>query len=211
MKPTKDEIRRINQVQRDFFSGLIHVFDPPLPEGVPERLEKIVASARINKGETVLDVGSGTGILIPLIRAYQPRTIFACDLSEAMLVHLRKHYPYALAIAADVRNISLSSESIDVVMMNACYPNIVDKDSSIANVSRMMKLNGRMVISHPMGKSFIDSLKEKSPFPLDDFPQRSEAQDLFEPYGFEIQDLIDEPRLYILVAVKNDRVERYHE
>jgi len=211
MKPTKDEIRKINQVQRDFFSGLIHVFDPPLPEGVPERLEKIVASARINKGETVLDVGSGTGILIPLIRAYEPRTIFACDLSEAMLAHLRKQYPYALAIAADVREISLPDNSMDVVMMNACYPNIVDKDSSIANISRMMKPNGRMVISHPMGKSFIDSLKEKSPFPLDDFPQRSEAQDLFEPYGFEIQNLIDEPRLYVLVAVKKDRVERYHE
>lgn len=211
MKPTKDEIRKINQVQRDFFSGLIHVFDPPLPEGVPERLEKIVASARINTGDSVLDVGSGTGILIPLIRAYEPRTIFACDLSEAMLAHLRKQYPYALAIAADVREISLPDNSMDVVMMNACYPNIVDKDSSIANISRMMKPNGRMVISHPMGKSFIDSLKEKSPFPLDDFPQRSEAQDLFEPYGFEIQDLIDEPRLYILVAVKKDRVERYHE
>lgn len=211
MKPTKDEIRKINQVQRDFFSGLIHVFDPPLPEGVPERLEKIVASARINTGDSVLDVGSGTGILIPLIRAYEPRTIFACDLSEAMLAHLRKQYPYALAIAADVREISLPDNSMDVVMMNACYPNIVDKDSSIANISRMMKPNGRMVISHPMGKSFIDSLKEKSPFPLDDFPQRSEAQDLFEPYGFEIQNLIDEPRLYVLVAVKKDRVERYHE
>jgi 16S rRNA G527 N7-methylase RsmG len=33
---------------------------------VPERLEKIVAHGKITRGDTVLDVGSGTGILIPI-------------------------------------------------------------------------------------------------------------------------------------------------
>jgi hypothetical protein len=58
-----------------------------------------------------------------------------------------------------------------------------------------------MVISHPMGKSFIDLLKEKSPFPLDDFPEKSQAKTLLEPYGFEIEAFTDEPNLYILVLV----------
>ena len=197
------EIRKINQLQRDFFSGLIHVFDPPLPEGVPERLEQIVASGAINKGDTVLDVGSGTGILIPLIQAYSPEAIFACDLSDVMLEHLREQYPYAKTIAADVRDISLPDNSLDVVFMNACYPNIVDKDSSLANVSRMIKPHGRMVISHPLGKSFVDSLKEKSPFPLDDFPEQPEAETMLRPYGFEIEKFIDESKLYILLATSH--------
>lgn len=197
------EIRKINRLQRDFFSGLIHVFDPPLPEGVPERLEQIVASAAIDKGDTVLDVGSGTGILIPLIQAYSPEAIFACDLSDVMLEHLKEQYPYAKTIAADVRDISLPDNSLDVVFMNACYPNIVDKDSSLANVSRMIKPHGRMVISHPLGKSFVDSLKEKSPFPLDDFPEQPEAETMLRPYGFEIEKFIDEPKLYILLATSH--------
>jgi SAM-dependent methyltransferase len=199
---TEEEINRINRVQRDFFAGLVHVFDPPLPEGVPQRLEQIVASADIHKGESVLDVGSGTGILIPLIRVYEPKLILACDLSEVMLKRLKTHYPYAHAIAADLRDLSLPDDTLDVVFMNACYPNIVDKQSSLANISRMMKSGGRMVISHPMGKSFIDALKKKSPFPLDDFPEQREAETLLKPYGFKVQKFVDEPELYILVAAK---------
>ncbi|MGD8757610.1 MAG: methyltransferase domain-containing protein, partial [Deltaproteobacteria bacterium] len=105
-------------------------------------------------------------------------------------------------IAADLRDLTLPEGSVDVVFMNACYPNIVDKPGSFANISRMMKPGGRMVISHPMGKSFIDALKEKSPFPLDDFPEQREAERLLKPYRFKIQKFVDEAKLYILVATK---------
>ncbi|NVM23554.1 MAG: class I SAM-dependent methyltransferase [Desulfobacterales bacterium] len=199
---TEEEVQRINRLQRDFFSKLPHVFDPPLPEGVPERLEQIVATADIAKGDVVLDVGTGTGILVPLIQEYEPKTIFACDLSELMLVRLKKHYPYAKTIEQDVRDLSLPDDSVDVIFINACYPNIVDKHRSFGNISRMMKPGGRMVISHPMGKSFIDHLKDKSPFPLDDFPEKSRAKALLEAYGFDIIDFIDEPNLYVLAATK---------
>ena len=200
--PSDEEIQRINRLQRDFFSELIHVFDPPLPEGVPERLKNIVASARIAKGDVVLDVGTGTGILVPLIEEYGPQLILACDLSEVMLAHLQEQYPYAKTICADVRDLALPDGGVHVVFMNACYPNIVDKGGSFANISRMMKPGGRMVISHPLGRSFVELLKEKSPFPLDDFPERSEAKKLLEPYGFVIADFVDEEKLYILVATK---------
>lgn len=188
--PTEEEIQRINEVQRDVFSKLIHVFDPPLPEGVPDRLQRIVASARIAKGDAVLDVGTGMGILIPLIQAYEPGVIFACDFSEVMLRHLREQYPYAKTIAPDVRDLALPDQSIDIVFLNACYPNIVDKPRSFTNLERMMKSGGRLVISHPMGRSFIDLPREKSPLPLDDFPQASESDTLLGSYGFRIEDRI---------------------
>ena len=201
-KPSEEEIQRINQLQRNSFDKLYQLFEPPLPEGVPDRLEKIVANGNIAKGDTVLDVGSGTGILIPIIKKYKPGSIYACDLSRRMLKRLRENYPYVKTIMADVRDLKLPKNSIDAVFINACYPNIADKAVAFSNISRMMKIKGRIVISHPLGKAFILSLKIDAPFPLDEFPEEPEAGALLKPFGFEIETFIDEPMLYILVATK---------
>lgn len=199
---TEEQIQKINRIQRDFFSGLIHVFDPPLPEGVPKRLERIVATADIRPKDTVLDVGTGTGVLIPLVRRYQPKDIYACDLSQVMLDHLKSLYPEVHIIAGDIREVGLPENSVNVVFMNACYPNIVDKQGSLSNIVRMMRMKGRLVISHPMGKAFIDTLKERSPFPLDDFPEKKDVEGLFAPFGLHMKAFIDNPELYILLLVK---------
>jgi ubiquinone/menaquinone biosynthesis C-methylase UbiE len=103
---------------------------------------------------------------------------------------------------ADVRDLKLPEGSIDTVFINACYPNIADKAGAFSNISRMMKAKGRIVISHPLGKAFILSLKNGVPFPLDEFPEELEAAALLKPFGFEIETFIDEPKLYILVATK---------
>ena len=119
---SEEEIQRINQLQRISFDKLYQLFEPPLPEGVPERLEEIVANGNIAKGDTVLDVGSGTGILIPIIKKYKPGNIYACDLSRRMLEQLIKNYPYVKTIMADVRDLKLPKGSIDAAFINACYP-----------------------------------------------------------------------------------------
>ncbi len=199
---TAEEVQRINRLQRKAFDELYQHFEPPLPEGVPERLEKIVAQGKISRGDTVLDVGSGTGILIPNIKKYKPGCIHACDLSEGMLEQLRKNYPYVKTILADVQDLKLPKGSIDAVFLNACYPNIADKAGAFSNLTRMIKAEGRIVISHPLGKAFILSIKDGVPFPLDEFPQKSEAGALLKPFGFEIETFIDDPELYILVASK---------
>jgi len=202
-----EEVQRINQLQRELFDKLYRLFEPPLPEGVPERLERIVASGDIRRGATVLDVGSGTGIMVPLIRSYDPALIYACDLAEAMLGQLARNYPDVETILGDVRDLGLPDGSLDVVFVNACYPNIVDKTTAFSNIGRMLEPGGRLVISHPLGKSFVEVLKKSSPFPLDDFPERVDAETLLRPSGFGIESFIDEPELYILVAKRGSSID----
>lgn len=117
---SEKEIQRINRLQRKRFDKLYHLFETPLPEGVPEHLEKIVAHGRIARGDTVLDVGSGTGILIPIIRKYNPTRIYACDLSDRMLEQLRKNHPDVKTVRADVRDLRLPDGSLDSAFINAC-------------------------------------------------------------------------------------------
>lgn len=203
---TEEEIEKIDKLQAEFFSELMHVFDPPLPEGVPQRLERIVESAEIKPSDSVLDVGTGTGILIPIIQRYSPAFIYANDLSKAMLDSVKSRYPSVRRAHGDVRDLSLPDEQFDVVLVNACYPNIIDKHRSFSNIQRMVKPGGRVIISHPLGRSFVDTLKPRVPFPLDAFPpEPSEAEDLFAPYGFHVTLFINEKQLYILRLGWNPR------
>ncbi len=201
-RPPQDEIDRINRIQQKRFDQSYQLFEPPLPKGVPERLEKIVAAATIREGDTVLDVGTGTGILIPLIKNYRPGRVIACDLSEAMLKQLETNYSGVETIQADVRDLTLQNGVIDVVFINACYPNIADKAGTFTNMARILRPAGRVIISHPLGKAFVETLKRGASYPLDDFPSKSDATHLFSPYGFKVKAYVDEPKLYILTLLK---------
>lgn len=197
---TEKEVKRIDQLQSEYFTKFMHLFDPPLPDGVPERLEKIVRSASISVSDVVLDIGTGTGILIPLILRYEPARVYANDLSQEMLVSVKGRHPAVRTLHGDIRDLDLPDSSVDVVFINACYSNIADKHRSFKNIRRITRAGCRVVISHPMGSSFIDFLQEKVPFPLDDFPEDEvTAGSLFGPYGFKVANLVKEDSLYILV------------
>lgn len=196
---TDEECERINRLQADYFSRVKDVFDPPYPEGVPQRLETIVRSANITPRDTVVDIGTGTGVLIPLIQEYTPRTLYANDLSGSMLKEVSERYPDVVTLEGGVRKLDLKGQSADVFFINACYPNLVDKHTSFSTISRLMKPGGRVIISHPMGRTFTDFLKKKMPFPVDDFPAtRREARELFAPYNLEVKTFVDDEFLYLL-------------
>ena len=202
---TEEEVRRLNTLQAAYFSKNVEIFEPPLPEGVPERLERIVDSAGIDPSDSVLDIGTGTGILIPLIREYSPAQIYANDLSEAMLEFVRTHYPSVITAQGDVADLALADASIGVAFINACYPNIIDKHKTFTNLRRILRPGGRLIISHPLGRSFVEVLKKSVPFPLDDFPAAEiEATELFAPYGLRVSLLLDEHELYILRLVSDE-------
>lgn len=195
----KEEVRRLNALQASYFSKHVEIFEPPLPEGVPERLDRIVQAAAIDVTDSVLDIGTGTGILLSWIRKYSPARIYASDLSVAMLEFVRAHDPSAVTIQGDVADLALPDGSIGVAFINACYSNIIDKHKTFTNLRRMLGPGGRLIISHPLGRSFVAVLKQNVPFPLDDFPaDEDEARGLFEPYGFRVSLFVDEEKLYIL-------------
>lgn len=197
---TDTEVKQIDKLQSEYFSKYMHLFDPPLPDGVPERLEKIVESASISGTDVVLDMGTGTGILIPIILKYKPALVYANDLSEKMLKSVKERYPDVRSLHGDIRDLRLPDRTVDVVLINACYPNIVDKHGSFTNIRRIAKTGCRVVISHPMGSAFINFLQEKVPFPLDGFPEnKTVAKNLFEPYGFKVSGFVNEDKLYILI------------
>lgn len=192
-----------NDQQRRAFDAVYDRFLVPLPDDVIERMGRIIAAAAIQEGETVLDVGTGTGALIPQIQDYHPGRIVACDLSEKMLDQVAERYPDVERHQCDICDLSLAAASVDVVFMNGMYGNIADKAGAMKNIRRMLQPGGRVIISHPEGRAYVERLVKQEPFPITALPAEDEAQSFLGPFGFTVRQYTDEEKLLIVVAVKD--------
>ncbi len=197
---TPEQIDEINTLQKKYFNDRVDLFEAPLPKGVPERLKTTVKASGLRSGESVLDVGTGTGILITFILKYGPAEIHACDLSENMLQRVKEKFPRVIVHRYDIRDLPLPDDSLDVVFINACFSNIMDKPKSLDNIYRLLRQHGRLVISHPLGRSFIVELMKHTPFHLEALPDEQAARGLLERHGFEVIRFRDEPAFYLVVA-----------
>jgi SAM-dependent methyltransferase len=197
---TSEQIKAMNELQRKYFNENVDIFEPPLPKGVPGRLKATVQASGLQTGEKVLDVGTGTGILIPYILKYRPSEIHACDLAEKMLERVKQRFPHVITHLDDVSDLPLPDDSLDVVFLNGCFSNILDKAKSLDNLYRLLRHKGRLVISHPLGRNFIVELKRSTPFHLDLLPDEAEARELLGQHGFEIVAFRDEFAFYLVVA-----------
>jgi ubiquinone/menaquinone biosynthesis C-methylase UbiE len=171
-----EEARRIADHQRRRFNELVDVFDRPQPVEVMARLREIVSSAGLCTGEVVLDVGTGVGVLIPLIQSYQPGAVLACDVAEKMLQRVQGKYPAVRLYHADIALLELASTSLDAIFMNGMYGNIADKPAACRNVARMLRSGGRLMVSHPEGRAFVDQLRATSDLFIESLPTREQFE-----------------------------------
>ena len=198
-----EEAKAVAERQRRRFNELVDVFDRPQPPEVMARLREIVASAQLSPGAVVLDVGTGVGVLVPLIQSYQPAAVLACDVAEKMLQRVHDKYPAVRTFHTDVVSLALASTSVDAIFINGMYGNIADKPAACSNAARMLRSGGRLVVSHPEGRAFVDQLRASSDLFIESLPTKEEFEALLEPLGLEVIAYRDEPKLYLMVARKS--------
>jgi 2-polyprenyl-3-methyl-5-hydroxy-6-metoxy-1,4-benzoquinol methylase len=197
-----EEAKAIAEHQRRRFNALVDVFDRPQPPEVMARLREIVASAELRPGAVVLDVGTGAGVLIPLIQSCQPSTVLACDLAEKMLQRVQDKYPGVRIYHTDIASLALVSTSVDAIFMNGMYGNIADKSAACGNAACMLRSGGRLVVSHPEGRAFVDQLRATSDLFIESLPTKEAFGTVLGPPGLEVIAYRDEPKLYLMVARK---------
>jgi len=197
-----EEAKAVAEHQRRRFNELVDVFDRPQPPEVMARLSEIVALAQLSPGSVVLDVGTGVGVLIPLIQSYQPATVLACDVAEKMLQRVHDKYPVVRTFHTDVVSLALASTSVDAIFINGMYGNIADKPAACSNAARMLRSGGRLVVSHPEGRAFVDQLRATSDLFIESLPTKKEFEALLAPLGLTVIAYRDEPKLYLMVARK---------
>ncbi len=195
-----DGLRIHNAYQRQAFDDSVAWFREPIPENVKRRMRRIVAAACVRSTDRVLDVGTGTGALIPFIRRRGTHRIMGCDLSPAMLAEARRRYPSVTFWQGDVLHLPRAFGVFDVVFFNAMFANLWDQAKVLRAISGRLAVGGRIVISHPMGAGFVRGLKAGHDRLIPrGLPDASELASLIRYLPLRKRRFQDEPDLYLCV------------
>ena len=115
------------------------------------RIEKVLSVLQLKQGDTVLDIGTGTGVMIPFIREqvghYAP--IVAVDSSEKMLREASLRFPNAGVsfVRADVERDRLGGR-FNAILLYSVFPHFRYPVDTIARlVTDNLYCGGRLLIA----------------------------------------------------------------
>jgi len=172
-------------------------------------LEKIVPQFGLEAGQNILDVGTGTGVLIPyLIREVGPAgSVTAIDYSENMIQICKTKHSHLKNVSVELKNIeedAFPTESFDAVTCFGLFPHLENKQKALQNINHTLKPGGALIIAHALSSKELKAHHNSASSSVvhDMLPEEAEMKQLLEQTGFAGISIKDEPGCYLCLAHK---------
>ena len=193
--------------KQTFFNELAGRWDQlPLPPDAGT-LSRFVGRCLGASARRVLDVGCGTGILLPYLgQAEAPREIVELDLAEAMLLENRKKHgaKTAVHVCAEAQRPPFRAGIFDRVICFNALPHLTPVDGSLRQMLNCLRPGGLLSIGHSMGSEQLNQFHSEVGGPVGDdrLPQARILGRLLSTMGAEVLCAEDESGWYCVQARK---------
>jgi ubiquinone/menaquinone biosynthesis C-methylase UbiE len=204
-------VNRLAMQLQEYFDQLAPTWDKELTLERLKCLGEIVDELGIRPGDRVVDIGSGTGVLVPFLitELGTEGKIVALDLSMEMLVQAQaKDFPPIVGfVQADASSIPLADDSIDLAMCNSALPHFGDKEKALKEIARVLRANGRLIICHTMSREALNRLHQSigGAVANDLLPGEFQLRRLIEQARLKVTHFEDGPERYLVIAEKSAR------
>jgi len=192
-----------------FFEEQAKWWDEVISDVGDEKISTLFENVNIFKGDKIVDIGTGTGLLIPyLSKAVGSKGIvYALDFSPAMLREAKNkfgHLENIGFICADVMEMPLPN-LVNMAICNGCFPHFPDKNGALKVIFDALLPGGTLMISHLSNKDDINQkhFEIGGEIAKDLIPELSELETMLRRVGFESVVMFEDEEVYFSKAVKS--------
>ena len=194
---------------RLFFEDLAPKWDTMQP---PERISTINRLIKpfdsfFRKCNSILEIGTGTGTLIPILRTRYPETrIFSIDLAHRMLVIAKTKSKISALIQSDVHHLPFMRDYFAGVICHNSFPHFANKSTALTELRRVLQANGNLLILHDNSREKVNHIHQHAPSSVihdDILPPASDLDDLLQISGFTTELIEDQSEKYLIYAKNN--------
>lgn len=189
---------------RHFFDKLAPTWDANEEKSTPEKVSMILDLIDLRAGDHVLDLGTGTGVLLPFIaqRIGPEGRITAVDYSSGMLERAKEKFrdlvPAPEFLNSDFENENIEGE-FDKIILYCVYPHL---HTPIDTLKWLRKVNlnpdGSIIIAFPCSEDFINNIHKDRHSESDLLPSAPALAAILEKNGLQAEVLASGDQAYVV-------------
>ena len=194
---------------QNFFDKHAEAWHESIDQTVRDRLSEIFENKIPPLFTPVLDVGSGTGILLPLLakNVGNHALLIEVDLSRQMLKQNRDHNGKDLPashIQADSHCLPFKSNQFKTIVSFAAFAHFEDKASVINDFYRILQPGGIIIILHLMDHSRLNHMHRcvGGAVENDTLPGMAELCAMMRSQGLKILNCEETENIYLICSQK---------
>jgi len=190
--------------QRLFFEHLAQEWDDRQPADRQEILDQLISRVSHFVYDTglLLEVGTGTGGLIPVLKKHFPKSlIISIDFANAMLMRAQRYN--GRVVQADVHHLSFPERYFSSVICHNSFPHFKDKLQSLKEIRRVLLPESNLLLLHELSRERVNYIHQTAravEIHQDLLPSGEELARLFLQAGFEPAIIEDAPDHYVACA-----------
>ncbi|MDD4503897.1 MAG: class I SAM-dependent methyltransferase [Clostridiaceae bacterium] len=187
-----------------FFDSMAYKWDEMVNHN-SSKIESVLESLVIKSSDSILDIGTGTGVLIPFLidRLDSSGSITAIDISSKMLeIAKSKHdNDQVRFIKLDFMEAELQ-EVFDIVLCYSCFPHLNGRRTAVRKMLKVLKKGGKLAIFHSESRKKINQIhwNMDNPVKRDNLPAAEELKSVIEAEGGKVVNIEDSGEKYVIIA-----------
>lgn len=171
------------------------------------RIPGIISALNLPAGGTVLDVGSGAGILVPHLRnaLTDSGLIIELDISMGMLLEARNQNSQGnpVFIQGEVESLPIEDSTVDCAVCFSVFPHFRHHPNALKELRRVVRDDGYLYILHLDGSEALDACHQSKGGAVKHhkLPGVDRMRKLLESTGWNPEDIRDSDAEYYVRAV----------